>query len=175
MAYSFIAGLIENARGLAAITNPTVNSYKRLVPGYEAPIMIAWSMSNRSPLVRIPSSRGESTRVELRNPDPSANPYLALAAVLQVGLDGVKSRKKPPEAITDNVYHYTDEELKEANIDALPGNLHEAILALDENELVQKAIGRHSYLKIREASLYEWSQYSQYVSQWEIERYLRKF
>ncbi|MEG2857164.1 MAG: type I glutamate--ammonia ligase, partial [Clostridia bacterium] len=126
-AYHFIAGILAHARGMSAITNPLVNSYKRLVPGYEAPVYIAWSAQNRSPLVRIPASRGAGTRIELRNPDPSANPYLALAAALAAGLDGIKRKLTPPPSVDCNIYDMTGKERGKCGIESLPGNLLEAI------------------------------------------------
>ena len=173
--YNFLGGIIKHARGFAALTNPTVNSYKRLVPGYEAPILIAWSGSNRSPLIRIPAKRGSSTRVELRNPDPSANPYLALTATLKAGLDGIKNKIEPPEQVLSNLYHMDSEEMKEKGIKSLPGNLLEAVDELSKDEVVKEAIGKHVYEKFKDAALYEWSEYSKYISEWEIKRYLRKF
>lgn len=174
-AYAFLAGVITHARGFAAITNPTVNSYKRLVPGYEAPVMIAWSASNRSPLIRIPAKRGNSTRIELRNPDPSANPYLALAAVLKAGLDGIKQQMTPPEPVNSNLYEMDDAELAVNCIDCLPGSLFEAVQELKQNQVVQSALGPHITDKFVDAALYEWKEYSAFVSQWELDRYLKKF
>ncbi|QEK12916.1 type I glutamate--ammonia ligase [Crassaminicella thermophila] len=174
-AYYYLGGIIKHARGFAALTNPTVNSYKRLVPGYEAPVLIAWSASNRSPLVRIPAKRGNSTRIEIRNPDPSANPYLALAAILKAGLDGIKNKIDPPAPVTSNVYHMDEVERKEKEIKSLPANLYEAICELSKDEVIKEAIGDHIYEKFSNAAMYEWNEYSKYVSQWELERYLRKF
>ncbi|NMM61792.1 type I glutamate--ammonia ligase [Clostridium sp. P21] len=175
IAYYFLGGLMKHARAFTALTNPTVNSYKRLVPGYEAPILIAWSASNRSPLIRIPAARGASTRIELRSPDPCANPYLALAATLKSGLDGIKNKIDPPDQVTSNVYEMESDEIKERGIELIPTNLHEAIKALSENEVVKGALGHHAYRRFVEAALYEWNEYSKHVSQWEIDRYLRKF
>lgn len=174
-AYYYLAGVLKHAKSFAAITNPTINSYKRLVPGYEAPVLIAWSASNRSPLIRIPAKRGNSTRVELRNPDPSANPYLALAAVLKAGLDGIKNKLTPPPAVNSNVYHMSEEEMKEKGIVGLPGNLYEAVQELEKDEVVKEALGKHISNKFVDAALYEWKEYSKYVTQWELDRYLRKF
>lgn len=174
-AYYYLGGLIKHAKAFAALTNPTVNSYKRLVPGYEAPVSIAWSASNRSPLIRIPAKRGKSTRIELRNPDPSCNPYLALAAVLKAGLDGIKNKIEPPEPVTSNVYHMDVEEKAERGIDSLPANLYEAVMELSRNELIMSALGEHVYEKFIDIALYEWNEYSKYISQWEIDTYLKKF
>lgn len=175
IAYYFLGGLMKHARAYTALTNPTVNSYKRLVPGYEAPVLIAWSASNRSPLIRIPAERGPGTRIELRSPDPSANPYLALAATLKAGLDGINNRIKPPEQVTSNVYEMESDEIKERGIEKLPINLYEAIKELSKNEVIKSSLGEHVYKKFVNASLYEWNEYSKYISQWELDRYLRKF
>lgn len=175
VAYHFLGGVMEHAKGFTAITNPTVNSYKRLVPGYEAPILIAWSASNRSPLIRIPAKKENSTRIELRSPDPSANPYLALAAILKAGLDGIKNKIDPPTPVTSNVYHMEEQEMKEKGIEYLPGNIYEAVQFLSKDEVIKEALGDHTYEKFVDAVLYEWTEYSRYVSQWELDRYLRKF
>ncbi len=175
IAYHYLGGLIKHAKSFAALTNPTVNSYKRLVPGYEAPVLIAWSASNRSPLIRIPAKRGNSTRVELRNPDPSANPYLALATVLKAGLDGIKNKLEPPAPVNSNVYNMNDEEMEEKQIYSLPSNLSEAVAELSKNEVIKEALGSHVYEKFMDAALYEWNEYSRCISQWEIKRYLRKY
>lgn len=175
IAYYFLGGLIEHARAYTALINPTVNSYKRLVPGYEAPVLIAWSASNRSPLIRIPAERGSGTRIELRSPDPSANPYLALAATLKAGLDGVKNKIKPPEQVTSNVYEMESDEIEERGIEKLPINLYEAIKELSKSEVIRSSLGEHVYKKFVNAALYEWNEYSKYISQWELDRYLRKF
>ncbi|MCT4605926.1 MAG: type I glutamate--ammonia ligase [Marinisporobacter sp.] len=175
VAYHYLGGTIKHARAFAALTNPTVNSYKRLVPGYEAPVLIAWSASNRSPLVRIPAKRGNSTRIELRNPDPSANPYLALAAILKAGLDGIKNKINPPAPVMSNVYHMDDAEMKEKGIRSLPANLYEAVSELSKDEVIKEAIGEHVYEKFTDAALYEWHEFSKFVSKWELDRYLRKF
>ncbi|AKN34154.1 glutamine synthetase [Clostridium carboxidivorans P7] len=174
-AYYFLGGLMKHAKAFTALTNPTVNSYKRLVPGYEAPVIIAWSASNRSPLIRIPAERGEGTRIELRSPDPCANPYLALAATLKSGLDGIKNKIEPPEQVTSNAYEMENEEIKERGIELLPTDLHEAIKALSKDEVIKSSLGQYAYKRFAEAALYEWNEYSKYVSQWELDRYLRKF
>jgi glutamine synthetase len=175
IAYNYLGGVLKHAKGFAALTNPTVNSYKRLVPGYEAPVTIAWSAANRSPLVRIPAKRGEATRIELRNPDPSANPYLALAVILKSGLDGIQNEIAPPEQVTTNVYNMSDEEMKEKGIENLPTNLYEAVIELGKDEVIKEALGLHLYERIADAALYEWNEYSRFVSQWELDRYLKKF
>ena len=174
-AYWFMGGVMKHARGMAAITNPLVNSYKRLVPGYEAPVYIAWSMANRSPLVRIPDSRGARTRLELRQPDPSCNPYLALAAMLVSGLDGIKNKIDPPEPVGQNIYKMTDADLKSAGIERMPANLHEALAALQEDELITGALGRHVIDAFLRAKRIEWAEYSGSVHPWEIDRYLKVY
>lgn len=174
-AYSFIAGLLDHAKAYTAITNPTVNSYKRLVPGYEAPVYIAWSASNRSPLVRVPSKRGAASRVELRSPDPSANPYLALASVLGAGLDGIKNNKVPTKSIDRNIFDMDREDLKEENIEHLPSNLYEAVKYLKEDELMKEILGGHAFKKLRRLEKAEWKAYSSFVTEWERKRYLKKF
>lgn len=174
-AYYFIGGLLKHAKALCAFTNPLVNSYKRLVPGTEAPIYIAWSASNRSPLVRIPASRGEGTRVELRNPDPSANPYLALAVCLMAGLDGIKNKINPPSEVDTNIYSMTDKERAFLGIETLPGTLSEAIRALEEDEYIKEVVGHDLVNKYIEAKKREWNEYKNQVTAWEIERYLYKY
>lgn len=172
LAKYYIAGIMKHARALAAITNPTVNSYKRLVPGYEAPVYIAWSGQNRSPLIRIPAKRGLSTRIELRNPDPSCNPYLALAAVLMAGLDGIKNKLQPPDSTDRNIYEMTKQERKELGIANLPGTLQEALEELKKDDVVKAALGPHVFDRYLEAKYQEWDEYRTRVHQWEIERYL---
>lgn len=171
-AYQYIAGLIKHARGMAALTNPTVNSYKRLVPGYEAPVYIAWSPRNRSPLIRIPAKRGASTRVEMRNPDPSANPYLSLAANLMAGMDGIKNNLQAPPPVFSNVYEMSMEEKNEKGIDSLPSSLIEAIEELKNDEILMNTLGDHASKKYIEAKTQEWEDYSTKVSQWELDTYL---
>ncbi len=174
-AYAFLGGLLRHAKAYTALTNPTVNSYKRLVPGYEAPMLIAWSLSNRSPLIRVPAGRGHSTRLELRSPDPSANPYLALAATLKAGLDGIKNDIEPPAPISNNLYQFSDSDIKAQNIESLPTSLFEAITLFSKSDLMKEAIGSHAFKCFKEAAMYEWNEYSKFVSQWELNRYLRKF
>ena len=171
----YIGGLLKHARAIAAVTNPNVNSYKRLVSGYEAPVYIAWSSRNRSPLIRIPAKRGLSTRIELRSPDPSCNPYLALAVCLRAGLDGIKNKIVPPPACDRNIYDMTNAERSELGIGNLPGNLHDALLELQRSELIQDALGKHIYHRFMDAKLIEWDRYRIQVHPWEIEEYLTKF
>lgn len=175
IAYEFMAGILAHAKPLTAILNPTVNSYKRLVAGYEAPVLIAWSLSNRSPLIRIPATRDDSVRIELRSPDPSANPYLALAVTLRAGLDGIEKKMKPSPPIASNLYALTEHEIKNTGVERLPSNLHEAITYFYKNDLIRKAIGDHAFEKIREVALIEWKDYSSHVSSWELDRYLTKY
>lgn len=174
-AYSFIAGILAHAKGMSAITNPLVNSYKRLVPGYEAPIYIAWSAKNRSPLIRIPATRGEGTRIELRNPDPSANPYLVLALALAAGLEGVKNKAKPPKPVDSNIYEMTCEERTLTEIDTLPRNLREALKEFKKDPLMTSTLGTHITEKYITAKELEWSEYERRVHNWEIENYLVKY
>ena len=171
----YMGGILKHARAFAAITNPTVNSYKRLVPGYEAPVNIAWSGANRSCLVRIPAKRGASTRVEVRNPDPTCNPYLALAAMLSAGMDGIKNKIEPPAAVDRNIYKMEDEERIALGIGSLPGNLLEALVELEASELIKGALGSHIYEKFRQGKLEEWNEYNIQVTPWEVSSYLTKF
>ncbi len=174
-AYHYLGGLIKHARSMAAITNPTINSYKRLVPGYEAPVYIAWSARNRSPLIRIPAKRGASTRLELRNPDPACNPYLALAVILKAGLDGIKNKLQPPGSTDRNIYHMNAAERAEEGIDSLPANLKEAIDELSKNEVIKSALGNHIYNRFVEAKEIEWDNFRVQVHPWELDEYLSKF
>ena len=174
-AYSFIAGLLAHVKGMTAVTNPLVNSYKRLVPGYEAPCYLAWSASNRSALIRIPAARGQSTRVELRCPDPACNPYLALALCLAAGLDGIEKDMTPPAEITENIFAL-DAAARLANgIDNLPGSLEEAVYALESDELMAATLGEHIFPRYVEGKLKEWDAYRMQVSSWETERYMIKY
>lgn len=174
-AYSFIAGILAHVKGFAALTNPLVNSYKRLVPGYEAPCYLAWSASNRSALIRIPASRGASTRVELRCPDPSANPYLALSACLAAGLDGIEKGLTPPEEVTDNIFAMSDDEREEYGIESLPGNLREALRELKHDQLIRDTLGEHVYSQYYYGKKKEWNDYRTSVSEWELARYMKNY
>lgn len=174
-AYYFLGGLLEHARGYTAVCNPTVNSYKRLVPGYEAPVYVAWSGHNRSPLVRVPESRGLSTRLELRSVDPSANPYLAMAALLQAGLDGIRNEITPPPAVDRNIYVMNEGEREAAQIYDLPSTLHNAIKALRKDKVMVDALGEHIYTNFVEAKRMEWAAFRQTVSEWEREQYLELY
>ena len=171
-AYHFIAGLLTHVKAITAITNPLVNSYKRLVPGYEAPCYLAWSASNRSALIRIPSARGKATRVELRSPDPSCNPYLALAVCLAAGLDGIERGLEPPEEITENIFDM-DAATRAANgIEDLPSSLEHALFALEADPLIQSVLGPHIYSQFMTGKRKEWEEYCTRVSSWEIAKYL---
>lgn len=171
-AYSFIAGLMEHMRGMAAITNPIVNSYKRLVPGFEAPTYIAWSATNRSPLVRVPAARGAGTRVELRCPDCACNPYLAIAVCLAAGLDGIKRGLTPPASVQQDIFEMTEKERAEAGITSLPRNLYEAIQEMKKSEFMKDVLGEEVFHKYVKAKRAEWNEYTSQVTDWEIDRYL---
>lgn len=173
-AYWFIGGIIRHMKGMTAITNPLVNSYKRLVPGYEAPIYIAWSATNRSPLVRIPASRGSGTRVELRCPDPAANPYLTLAVCLEAGLDGIRNKIEPPQAVTENVFEMRLSQKHELGIEALPADLGEALDEFEKDDYIKSVLGKHISEKYSEAKRAEWAAYRAQVTSWEIDNYLYK-
>ncbi len=174
-AYSFIAGIMKHIKGMTVLTNPLVNSYKRLVPGYEAPVYIAWSATNRSPLIRIPASRGEGTRIELRCPDPTANPYMVLAVCLAAGLDGIKNNLKPAASIDKNIFEMTETQKEQEGIENLPENLCDAIEKFEEDEFVKNVLGSHISSNYVNAKKKEWQQYRTQVTEWEIEEYLHKF
>ena len=171
-AYSFIAGLLAHVKGMAAVTNPLVNSYKRLVPGYEAPCYLAWSASNRSALIRIPAARGQSTRVELRSPDPACNPSLELALCLAAGLDGIEKGLTPPPEVTENIFDMNAADRKVHGIDSLPDSLEEAIHALEADPLVLDTLGEHVAANYIEGKRKEWEEYRTRVSSWEREKYI---
>ena len=174
-AYNFLGGLLKHVRSLTAICNPTVNSYKRLVPGYEAPVYVAWSASNRSPLVRVPGSRGMGTRLELRSVDPSANPYLAIAAVLGAGLSGLKEKIQPAPEVKENIYHMSAAERKAKGIVDLPDTLHNALKSLADDEVVKDALGMHLYDNFMAAKTREYDAYRVNVSRWETKTYMSKY
>lgn len=174
-AYSFIAGIMEHSKAITLISNPLVNSYKRFVPGYEAPIYIAWSTANRSPLIRIPATKGEDTRVEFRSPDPSANPYLTLAVCLAAGLDGIKRNAQPVKSVDRNIFEMTRKEKEAARIGILPQSLDEAIEEFENDKFIQDVLGRHISEKLVEAKKREWQEYREKVTKWEIEEYLHKY
>ena len=171
----FIAGILKHATSFTAVTNPTVNSYKRLVPGYEAPCYVAWSARNRSPLIRIPASRGISTRVEVRSVDPAANPYLAMAVLLQAGLDGIKNKLEAPKPIDRNIYVMNKEERVAAGIADLPATLAAALEELKSNEVIQAALGEHLLEHFIEAKEIEWDMFRTQVHPWERDQYLSQY
>ena len=175
VAYNFIAGVLKHIKEICPITNPLVNSYKRLVPDYEAPVYIAWSAKNRSPLIRVPSAREEGTRIELRSPDPSSNPYLVLACLLLAGLEGIKDNLEPPKCIDRNIFNLSREERKRENIENLPESLHEAIAYMQKSDLVKEALGKNTFEYYIKAKEVEWDNYRTQVHQWEINSYLSKY
>ena len=170
----YVGGLLDHGRALCAITNPTVNSYKRLVPGYEAPTHLAWSMRNRSPLIRVPARRGIGTRCELRMPDPSCNPYLAFAVMLAAGMDGVRNQTEPPKPVAGNVYRMSQRERSRLKIKSLPGNLGEAVTQLEKNSVLKEALGEHVFSQFVHAKRTEWQEYIATVHPWEVDRYLTR-
>ncbi len=175
VAHHYIGGLLNHARGMCAITNPLVNSYKRLVPGFEAPINVAWSMRNRSPLIRVPARRGTGTRVELRSPDPSANPYLALAVMLAAGLDGLETEASSREPVSENIWEMSHREKRRLKIDDLPHDLDEACDEFEKDDVMQSALGEHIASHFLAAKRQEWREYITQVSPWELENYLAKY
>ena len=171
----FVGGLMKHIAGLTAVTNPLVNSYKRLVPGYEAPVYVAWSTKSRSPLIRIPHSRDEATRIELRSPDPAANPYLTLALIIMSGLDGIDNKIMPPAAVDANIDMMSEAEREEKNIASLPEALGWAIRALEADDFLKAALGEHAYNKYIQTKKNEWNRYLVQVSSWEIDEYLNRY
>ncbi len=175
VAYNFIAGVLKHIKEICPITNPLVNSYKRLVPDYEAPVYITWSAKNRSPLIRVPSAREEGTRIELRSPDPSSNPYLVLACLLLAGLEGIKYNLEPPKCVDKNIFDLNREERKRENIESLPESLHEAVAYMQKSDLVKEALGKNTFEYYIRAKEVEWDNYRTQVHQWEITSYLSKY
>ncbi|MCD8082628.1 MAG: type I glutamate--ammonia ligase [Clostridiales bacterium] len=176
VAYQFMAGILEHIREITLLTNPLINSYKRLVPGYDAPVYVAWSASaNRSPLIRIPSGREDSTRIELRCPDSAVNPYLALAACLMAGLDGIRRKLTPPASVEGNIFAMTDAEMKARGIEQLPETLGEAIEYFAGSEFARKVLGDHIFTKYLEAKEAEWKKFRAEVTDWEVSEYLYKY
>ena len=168
----YIAGLLKHAKSFVAITNPLINSFKRLVPGYEAPVNIAWSMHNRSPMIRVPNRRENGTRIEVRIPDPACNPYLAFAVMLKAGLDGIKNEMVPPPPVNKNIFDMSDRQKKSLKIESLPRNLREAIYYLQRSKLMREALGEHVFHQFIDAKKKEWADYISKVHQWEIDNYL---
>lgn len=174
-AMHFIAGVLKHVKAITAVANPLVNSYKRLVPGYEAPVYIAWSASNRSSLIRVPAARGMGTRIELRSPDPSCNPYLEMALCLAAGLDGIKQNLAAPAGINKNIFAMSPKELEAEGIESLPGSLEEAMAEFQKDPFIKETLGEHVYEKYLEGKLREWRHYRNKVTGWEIDRYLNKY
>lgn len=170
-----IGGILKHVKNFTAITNPIVNSYKRLVPGYEAPVYLAWSLANRSALIRVPAKRGVATRIELRSPDPSCNPYLALATILGAILDGIENKIEPPVQVEENIYEMSPRELKKAHIDSLPGTLIDAVRLLEKDETIKDALGEHIYNEFVATKYREWDGYRTQVTKWELEKYLNNY
>jgi glutamine synthetase len=175
LARFFVGGLIEHACAITAIANPLINSYKRLVSGFEAPVYITWSGPNRSSLIRIPAGRGLSTRLEFRSPDPTCNPYLTFAVILAAGLDGIKRGIDPGEPVDLNVYHLTALERESMGIKTLPANLKEALDYLEADKVIREALGEHVYENIMRLGLSEWEAYNTFVHPWEVERYINNY
>ncbi|HCJ09270.1 MAG: glutamine synthetase family protein [Lachnospiraceae bacterium] len=173
-AYQFIAGLMKHMKGMTLVANPIVNSYKRLIPGYEAPVYITWSEGNRSPLIRIPSTRGTNMRIELRSPDPAANPYLLLASCLAAGLDGIKNELPIPESIEGNIYEMSKQELEKRGIEAIPSNLSKACHYFEDDAFMKQVLGEHVHAKYLDAKRKEWNRFREQVTEWEIDEYLYK-
>ena len=174
-AYSFMAGIMDHIKAITAIANPIVNSYKRLVSGYEAPVHIAWATKNRSPLIRIPAVKGEATRIELRNPDPTCNPYITFAIILAAGLDGIKRGLTPPPSVERNIYTMSDLDRAELSIERLPENLNDALNELEKDELIMNTLGEHAARYFISAKRQEWDDYKSRVHNWEIEQYLNRY
>lgn len=171
----FIGGILRYIKGITAITNPLVNSYKRLIPGYEAPVYQTWSVSNRSALIRVPAGRGDSTRIEIRNPDPCCNPYLAFSLLIKAGLEGIINQIEPSEPIQKNVYLMSPAERALENIGSLPESLYEALIEFDKEQFCRQTLGEHIFNRFLEAKLIEWEVYKNQVHQWEIDQYLGVF
>ena len=172
IAYHYMGGILKHAPAIAAITNPIINSYKRLVPGYEAPVYISWSGQNRSALVRVPSARGNGTRIEMRNPDPAANPYLAMAVMLKAGLEGIKNKIEPGDQTTENIFDMTADEREARGIASLPGSIMEAVENLSQDEVIKGTLGDHIYEHFVEGKLIEWDVFRTQIHDWELDQYL---
>lgn len=170
-----IGGLLQHVKSFTAVTNPLINSYKRLVQGFEAPVYLAWSIANRSALIRVPAKRGNATRVELRSPDPSCNPYLALAVILEAILDGVTNEIKPPLQVENNIYKMDDRERKRAKIESLPGSLIDALDIMRKSSVVKSALGEHIFTEFLSSKRREWAGYRTYVSPYELDLYLENY
>jgi glutamine synthetase len=178
LAYNFIAGQIKHINAMCAILCPTVNSYKRLVSGFEAPVYVTWAAMNRSALVRVPKwfkQKSEAARIELRCPDPACNPYLAFAVMLKAGLDGIKNNLTPPEPVEENIYQLDGESLLKKNIELLPTSLLEALNALKKDKLLQDVLGKHLFERYVDVKTKEWGEFKKQVTEWEINTYLDTF
>jgi glutamine synthetase len=178
VAKHFLAGQLAHVRAMTAVLNPLVNSYRRLVPGYEAPVYVSWARQNRSALIRVPAirfGRAAATRIELRCPDPSCNPYLAFAVMLAAGLDGIERELPLPEPVEENLYHFTEEDLARRDVGTLPITLGEAIAELRQDDVVRGALGEHVYERLTEAQVYEWRSFCRHVTSWERDRYLEVY
>jgi glutamine synthetase len=176
LAYQFLGGILEHAPAITAVCNPTVNSYKRLVPGYEAPIYVAWSDVNRSALVRKPAARvPAASRIELRSPDPTCNPYLAFAVMLSAGLDGIEKGNEAPGPVRENIYEFTEADRLERGIETLPSTLGQAVSALEDDDVILDALGPHVSEKYVQAKSHEYTEFLASVSEWELDRYLETF
>jgi glutamine synthetase len=169
---NYVGGIFKHVKSFSAVTNPLINSYKRLVPGYEAPVYISWGEHNRSPLIRVPAKRGSSTRIELRSPDPSCNPYLAFSVIINSGLDGVINKINPHKPFEGNVYELNEDTKQKYGIDNLPANLYQALEYMKQDPLIEETLGEHIYYNFLEAKEQEWKDYSTYVTEWELEKYL---
>lgn len=174
-AYYFIGGIMKHVKAITAVTNPLINSYKRLIPGFEAPVYVAWSQTNRSPLIRVPSDLGESTRVELRSPDSAANPYIAFAVCLEAGLDGIKNKIMPPKSVDLNLFDISEEKRKELGIDVLPDTLSKALDELEKDSYIMDALGTTFAEKYIAEKRKEWDEFKKQVTNWEVDRYLYKY
>lgn len=170
-----IGGLLKHVKSLTAITNPLVNSYKRLVPGYEAPVYLAWSLANRSALLRVPAKRSNATRVELRSPDPSCNPYLAFAVILEACLDGIRNKIDPPAPVESNIYSLSTKERKKQRIDSLPGSLADALDEMNKSLVIRAALGEHIFDEFMRAKKKEWDSFRTAVTEWEMNKYLERY
>lgn len=174
-AYYFIGGIMKHIKAITAVTNPLINSYKRLIPGFEAPVYVAWSQTNRSPLIRVPADQGERTRIELRSPDSAANPYVAFAVCLEAGLDGIRNKIMPPEGVDLNLFDISDEKRKELGIDVLPDTLSKALDELEKDEFIMEALGTTFASKYIAEKRKEWDAFKRQVTDWEVDRYLYKY
>ncbi|RKX52143.1 MAG: type I glutamate--ammonia ligase, partial [Thermotoga sp.] len=175
VALNYIGGLLTHAREITLVTNPIVNSYKRLIPGYEAPVNIGWSIGNRTALVRVPAIRGEATRLEYRCPDPTANPYFALAAMIGAGLDGIEKDTEPPNPVEENIFQMNEEEKESKGIGQLPGTLQEATYEFEHSSLMKEVLGESVFEKLIKTKKGEWHRFSSSVTDWERREYLELY